>query len=62
MRRGPEATALGWVGTAGAVGFAVSTVFSSLLHLPRGPFVLVRAVATSALAALFLGNLVVTLG
>jgi hypothetical protein len=54
MRRGPAATAFNWVGVAGGVGLAISLVFSSLLHLPRGPFVLVHAVATFALAALFL--------
>jgi hypothetical protein len=44
------------VGIAGGVGLAISAVFSSLLRLPRGPFVLVHAVATVALAALFLGR------
>ena len=54
MRRGPVATDFHWVGIAGGVGLAISVVFSSLLRLPRGPFVLVHAVATFALAALFL--------
>jgi hypothetical protein len=46
-------TAVAWIAVAGAVGFAVSAVFSSVLRLPRGVFVLVYAVAVSLLAALF---------
>jgi hypothetical protein len=42
-----------WVVVAGAVGFAVSAVCSSVLRLPRGTFVLVHAIAVGALAALF---------
>jgi hypothetical protein len=46
-------TAVAWIAAAGAVGFAVSAVFSSALRLPRGAFVLVHAVAVGVLAALF---------
>jgi hypothetical protein len=43
-----------WVAAAGAIGFAVSAVFSSVFRFPRGPFVLVHAIAIGALAARFL--------
>jgi hypothetical protein len=45
MSRPPAGMALTWVAAAGAIGFAVSAVFSSVLRLPRGPFILVHAIA-----------------
>jgi hypothetical protein len=45
---------IGWVAGAGTLGLTVSAVFSSMLRLPRGSFVLVYAVAVYSLAALFL--------
>jgi hypothetical protein len=53
VSRDRAGTAVGWIAGAGAVGFAVSAVCSSVLRLPRGPFVLVHAVAVGVLGALF---------
>jgi hypothetical protein len=54
MRKGYALAGGGvWVAAAGAIGFAVSAVFSSVLRFQRGPFVLVHAIAVGALAVLF---------
>ena len=42
-----------WAAAAGALGFIISAVFSSLLQLPRSPFVLAHASAVGLFAALF---------
>lgn len=42
-----------WAASAGALGFIISAVFSSLLQLPRSPFVLAHASAVGLFAALF---------
>jgi hypothetical protein len=44
---------MAWIGIAGALGFTISAVFSSMLELPRAPFVVVHAVGVGGLAALF---------
>ena len=53
MRRGSPPAAMVWVGIAGVLGFVISAVFSSMLKFPRAPFVLVHAVGSVALAAVF---------
>ena len=53
MSREAAGTAVAWVAVAGATGFVVSAVFSSVLRLPRGLFVLVYGVAVGVLAAQF---------
>jgi hypothetical protein len=42
-----------WVIAAAAVGFASSTVFSSLLRIERAPFVLAHALAVGAFGAIY---------
>ena len=53
MNRKRTIEAAGWVAGTGALGVTVSAVCSSVLGLPRGPFVLVYAIAVGALAVMF---------
>jgi len=46
-------TPAGWVIAAGTVGFAASSVFSALLRLERGPFVLVYGLAVCAFSTAY---------
>jgi hypothetical protein len=53
VSRAGGATAVAWVVGAGALGFAVSAVFSSVLRFSRAPFVLVHAIVVGVFAILF---------
>jgi hypothetical protein len=47
-RKGPWSRPAPWILAAGIVGLISSTLFSSLLHLPRAAFVAAHALVTSA--------------